>query len=102
MDRAMKRQLASGDRRLPPNSTYWVLPAARGHGVAAHASNQLAYWALNDLGLHRLELRHCTANAGSCRVADKTRFRLEGTLRSALLHPDGWHDMHQHARVRDD
>jgi hypothetical protein len=27
---------------------------------------------------------------------------LEGTKRSAILHPDGWHDMHLHARVRGD
>ncbi|CAL9569283.1 hypothetical protein SUDANB6_04827 [Streptomyces sp. enrichment culture] len=30
------------------------------------------------------------------------RIRPGGTRRSALLHPDGRHDMHLHARVRDD
>ena len=33
------------------------------------------------------------------RVAAKAGFTAEGTLRSALLHADGWHDMHLHARV---
>ena len=27
---------------------------------------------------------------------------LEGTMRGALLHADGWHDQHLHARVRGD
>jgi RimJ/RimL family protein N-acetyltransferase len=82
--------------------TYWVLPAARGRGVAASATAELARWALDDLGLHRLELLHSVANPASCQVAGKAGFTLEGTLRSALLHPDGWHDLHLHARVRGD
>jgi RimJ/RimL family protein N-acetyltransferase len=82
--------------------TYWVLPAARGRGVATGATAELARWALDDLELHRLELMHSIANPPSCRVADKAGFTLEGTLRSALLHPDGWHDLHLHARLRGD
>jgi [ribosomal protein S5]-alanine N-acetyltransferase len=81
--------------------TYWVLPAARGQGVATAATVAVARWALDELGLHRLSLLHATANPASCRVAAKAGFALEGTLRSAMLHPDGWHDMHLHARVGD-
>lgn len=80
---------------------YWVLPAARGNGIAARAVREASRWALDDLGLHRLELGHSVANAASCRVAGKAGFRLEGTLHSALLHTDGWHDMHVHARTRE-
>ena len=43
-----------------------------------------------------------TANPGSCRVAVKAGFALEGTLRSAMRHPDGWHDMHLHGLVPGD
>jgi RimJ/RimL family protein N-acetyltransferase len=82
--------------------TYWVLPAARGRGVATGATVAVARWALHELGLHRLELQHSTANPASCRVAAKAGFAPEGTLRSAMLHPDGWHDMHLHARVAGD
>ena len=35
-------------------------------------------------------------------MAAKAGFALEGTKRSALLHADGWHDMHLHARIRGD
>ena len=78
---------------------YWVLQAARGSGVAVRAVREASRWALDELGLHRLGLGHSVANTASCRVADKAGFRLEATLRSALLHADGWHDMHLHART---
>lgn len=79
--------------------SYWMLPDARRRGVASRAAAEVARWALDDLGLHRLEIHHSTANAPSCRVAENAGFTLEGTMRSALLHADGWHDMHSHARV---
>ncbi|MFF9860590.1 GNAT family N-acetyltransferase [Streptomyces tendae] len=81
---------------------YWTTPGARGRGVAARATRTLAQWALDEIGFQRLELLHAVANEASCRVAGKTGFALEGTKRKAVLHPDGWHDMHLHARVRGD
>ncbi|WP_406178947.1 GNAT family N-acetyltransferase [Streptomyces canus] len=53
--------------------TYWVLPV-------------LTDRALHDLGPHRLTLCHAVADGASCRVAEKAGFRLEGTMRHALLH----------------
>ncbi|MEO3807721.1 GNAT family N-acetyltransferase [Sphaerisporangium sp. B11E5] len=79
---------------------YWTLPAARGRGVTVRAVTELARWAFDDLGLHRLELRHSMANPASCRVAVRTGFTAEGVLRSSLRHADGWHDMHIHGLVR--
>ncbi len=81
---------------------YWVLPTARGGGVVAEAARRVSRWALDDLGLHRLRLCHSVANPASCRVAAKAGFSYEGTMRSALLHADGWHDEHLHAVVRGD
>ncbi|MET8076023.1 GNAT family N-acetyltransferase [Streptomyces sp. NPDC005303] len=81
---------------------YWTTAGARGRGVAARATVALSRWALDDVGFHRLELMHAVRNEASCRVATRTGFALEGTKRSAILHPDGWHDMHLHARVRGD
>ncbi|MFI1205463.1 GNAT family N-acetyltransferase [Streptomyces sp. BHT-5-2] len=81
---------------------YWVLPHARGTGVAPRALAALAAWALDEAGFHRLELAHSVANEPSCRVATKSGFALEGTRRSAHLQPDGWHDMHIHARIHGD
>ncbi|MFF7951164.1 GNAT family N-acetyltransferase [Streptomyces griseorubiginosus] len=91
-------RLADGQAEM----AYWTTARARGRGVAARATAVLARWALDDIGFHRLELLHAVRNEASCRVAAKTGFALEGTKRSAVLHPDGWHDMHLHARVSDD
>jgi hypothetical protein len=38
----------------------------------------------------------------SCKVATKAGYLLEGTKRSAAVHDDGRHDMHLHARIRED
>jgi RimJ/RimL family protein N-acetyltransferase len=59
----------------------------------------MATWAFETLGLHRLALQHSVHNTASCRVAEKAGFAVEGTLRSAARHQDGWHDMHVHGRV---
>ncbi|MER7169239.1 GNAT family protein [Micromonospora sp. NPDC000207] len=83
--------------------SYWVLPAARGAGVAPRALTALSTWALGEAGFHRLHLDHSTRNHNSCRVALKAGFRLEGTKRSDAVHSDGRHDMHHlHARIRGD
>ncbi|WP_246192856.1 GNAT family N-acetyltransferase [Kitasatospora atroaurantiaca] len=81
---------------------YWILPAARGGGVVVEALKRVSRWALEDLGLHRLRLCHSVANPASCRVAAKAGYSLEGTMRSALLHADGWHDQHLHALIQGD
>jgi RimJ/RimL family protein N-acetyltransferase len=78
---------------------YWVVPSARGHGVAPRALVMVSDWALGDLGLHRLELEHSTRNRPSCRVAAKAGYQLEGIKRSSALHEDGWHDVHVHVQL---
>lgn len=82
--------------------SYWVLPDARGTGIAARAALALTQWTFDIVRLHRVFLQHSTANPASCRVAAKLGFRVEGTLRGAMLHADGWHDVHTHARLRTD
>ena len=72
--------------------SYWVLPSARGRGVATGACVAATRWA-HDLGLHRIQLQHSTHNEPSRRVALKAGFVEEGIRRGANLHDDGWHDM---------
>jgi RimJ/RimL family protein N-acetyltransferase len=94
------RRVVLGEGRAAVS--YWVLPAARGRRIAERALSAMATWSFDTLRLHRLELHHSTANAASCRVAQRAGFRAEGTKRGEALHADGWHDMHQHARLEDD
>ena len=81
---------------------YWVLPEARGQGIATRALQTLSDAVFAKLGFRRLELEHSCANAASCRVALKAGFTAEGTRRGAVLHGDGWHDMHLHGRLASD
>ncbi|MEY9870679.1 RimJ/RimL family protein N-acetyltransferase [Streptacidiphilus sp. MAP12-33] len=81
---------------------YWLLPAGRGTGLGTEALVEVSRWAVEELGLQRLRLTHSVANPASCRVAERAGFAYEGTMRGALLHEDGWHDEHLHARVRGD
>ncbi|MEV1328749.1 GNAT family N-acetyltransferase [Micromonospora costi] len=82
---------------------YWVVPGARGRGVATRAVDRLSRWAFDELGLHRIELCHATANPASCRVAERAGYRAEGTLRESFRYGDGRrHDEHLHARLATD
>jgi RimJ/RimL family protein N-acetyltransferase len=68
---------------------YWVVPAARGRGVATNALKALCRWGVDDLRLKRLELMTDPRNVASQRVAEKAGFQREGVLRSTLEYRDG-------------
>lgn len=71
---------------------YWVAPAARGRGVATHATRLMAGWAFAALGLQRLELTCGPDNERSQRVAERCGFVREGVLRSHLRWKGGRRD----------
>jgi [ribosomal protein S5]-alanine N-acetyltransferase len=61
---------------------YWLLPEARGKGLASRAVNLVSRWALRDLALVRLALLTEPSNRQSQRVAERNGFKREGVLRS--------------------
>jgi [ribosomal protein S5]-alanine N-acetyltransferase len=61
---------------------YWLLPEARGKGLATRAVRLLSRWALGELELARLQLLAEPSNAASQTVAERSGFRREGVLRS--------------------
>jgi RimJ/RimL family protein N-acetyltransferase len=71
---------------------YWLVPEARGRGVATHAVRLLARWAFAELGIARLELACSSDNEASQRVAGRCGFVREGLLRSQLPVADGRRD----------
>lgn len=81
---------------------YRVAPWARGQGVATDAVAAISRWAFGRLDLVRIELAHAVANPGSCRVAEKAGYRLEGTLRQSFVYDGRRHDEHLHARLTSD
>lgn len=82
-------------------AAYWVLPHARGRGVATRACRTVTTWA-HDLGLHRVQLEHSITNTASRGVALACGFVEEGIRRGANLHEDGWHDMVLYAHLASD
>ncbi|MEU4602418.1 GNAT family protein [Kribbella sp. NPDC023972] len=93
--------------RVPDQAVvaYWVSPAARGRRLAARALDAAARWAFatDGLGLHRLSLDHALVNEGSCRVATRAGFQLEGVMRDYYVETTGQrHHSHLHARLATD
>jgi RimJ/RimL family protein N-acetyltransferase len=60
---------------------YWMAREARGRGLGTRALRLLSRWAIEGLGLERLELMANPANEASQRLAERAGFRREGTLR---------------------
>lgn len=61
---------------------FWLLPEARGRGLATRSVRLISRWALRELGLARLSLFTEPSNEKSQRVAERTGFVREGVLRS--------------------
>jgi [ribosomal protein S5]-alanine N-acetyltransferase len=61
---------------------YWLLPEARGKGLATRAVRLVSRWALRDVRLGRLALLTAPSNQRSLRVAERNGFHREGVLRS--------------------
>lgn len=81
---------------------YWLLPDARGTGLASRAVRELTRYSFAELGLERLEIEHASQNAASCLVAQRCGFAAEGLRRSAFSHAGVRYDAHLHARLRTD
>jgi RimJ/RimL family protein N-acetyltransferase len=93
--------------RVPDQAVaaYWVSPLARGRRLGARALDAAARWgfAPEGLGLHRISLDHSLVNEGSCHVAARAGFQLEGVMRDYFVEPTGArHDSHLHARLATD
>jgi RimJ/RimL family protein N-acetyltransferase len=90
--------LGAIDFTLRPDETaevgYHVAPWARGRGVGAGALRLACRWALEVLGLARIEWQAEVGNDASRRMAESVGFVVEGTCRRRLVHRgkrvDGW------------
>jgi RimJ/RimL family protein N-acetyltransferase len=93
--------------RVPDQAVaaYWVSPLARGRRLGARVLDAAARWgfASDGLRLHRISLDHSMVNEGSCHVALRAGFQLEGVMRDYYVEPTGQrHDSHLHARLATD
>lgn len=71
---------------------FWLVPEARGRGVATRAVRLVAGWAFAELDLERLELTCGPDNDAAQRVAERCGFTREGVLRSHIPFRGGRRD----------
>ena len=73
---------------------YWTAKEQRGKGYTAEAGRAVCAWAFESLGAERVEWYAEAGNEGSRAVALKIGFRMEGTIRSKIVHQgsrrDAW------------
>jgi RimJ/RimL family protein N-acetyltransferase len=70
---------------------YWLLPEARGRGVATRAARIVAEWGFS-LGLERIEAQTNLDNVPSQRVLERAGFAREGVRRSVPRQRGGRED----------
>jgi len=63
---------------------YWVLPEERGKGLAARAATLLAQWAIEELGLSRVEASVPVDNEASRKSIERAGFTREGVARGVF------------------
>ena len=81
---------------------YWVLPDARGRGVAARAVGLITRWAVGDLGLSRIEAYVPVDNEASLRTIERSGYTQEGVARAAFDNRRDRVDLAQFSFVRAD
>jgi len=84
------------------NLGYWVRTKWTQHGVASTATRMIARFAVEELGLNRLELYVPVGNKASQRVAEKAGARWEGVLRKRLVLGGCPHDAVLYSLVAED
>jgi RimJ/RimL family protein N-acetyltransferase len=82
--------LHSFDWSVPKCETgYWLRTGYTGHGLAIEAVAAITEFALNTLGMRRVEAMPDDENLASCKVCERTGYKLEGVLRNERAEPSG-------------
>jgi RimJ/RimL family protein N-acetyltransferase len=81
---------------------YWTPQGHRGQGLTGEALRVLTDWALDDVGVRRVELLIEPANSASRRVAESAGFVAEGTIRQRFLYRGRPSDVVLYARLPGD
>jgi ribosomal-protein-serine acetyltransferase len=76
------------------NLQYWVRTAATRRGVASEAARLVSAWAIETLGLQRVEIFISEHNAASQMAAKKSGAHFEGVLRKKIRWDDRAYDAH--------
>lgn len=91
----------SGERRIGAELGYWLGRRHWNQGRMSTVVAVFAPWAMDALGLHRLQATVLDFNIGSARVLQKNGFVEEGVMRDAVLKHGRLHDLRLFARTRE-
>jgi ribosomal-protein-alanine N-acetyltransferase len=69
---------------------YWIAPPLQGQGMMTEAAQAVVRCGFETLGLHKINVRCLTENAGSRRVIEKLGFRLIGELEDDVWRDGRW------------
>lgn len=64
----------------------WLEPSAAGRGLVTRAARVIIDWAVDDMGIHRIEWHAAAANEASIAVARRLGMTREGLLRESYPH----------------
>jgi RimJ/RimL family protein N-acetyltransferase len=82
--------LHSFDWSVPKCETgYWLRTGYTGQGLATEAIAAITAFAFSALGMRRVEALPDDENLASCRVCERTGYKLEGVLRHERAEPSG-------------
>ncbi|WP_431090723.1 GNAT family N-acetyltransferase [Paenibacillus sp. 8b26] len=104
-DKLIGRMELSGVARGPfqnANLGYFVDPAHHGQGYATSAVKDVVRYAINELGLHRIQAGVMPRNTPSNRVMEKAGFRREGLAINYLKINGVWEDHVLYALTAED
>lgn len=68
---------------------YWVRDSCSGKGYISEAVQEITRYAIDELQVHRVEIRMSSTNARSRGVPERLGFTLEGILHNHARHVDG-------------
>ncbi|WP_269858370.1 GNAT family N-acetyltransferase [Streptomyces sp. RPT161] len=71
----------------------WLEPSAVGKGLVTRAARVIIDWAVEELGIHRVEWRAAAANEASIAVARRLGMTKDGVLRESYLYRGKRHDI---------
>jgi RimJ/RimL family protein N-acetyltransferase len=64
---------------------YWLAPEGRGRGLMTRAVRLVSAWAVDELGVTRIDWFALTANPASRRVVERCGYVVEGVIRRGAL-----------------
>ena len=79
---------------------YWLGKMFQGQGLMTDACRAMIRHAFLEWDLNRLEIRCASGNVGSCAIAKRLGFTLEGTMREAGIVDERMLDLHMFGLLR--